>query len=457
MASISSYASKGESTHYSRSFIFNELASKTCKVLWGNPPFAETSGSFVKINDKEIQVITCFHNKSWDNSHITVIYNTSEWMAKRSQEALPQLAAYHDIGVLDIDKKGAPLEVNPFYIGKSTNFVAIGEDVYFAGFPLGEDYPSTQIGYVCSLDEPRRRFKIDATVLSGHSGGPVARLKKDTLELIGIVSSQLVDLTQEFLEISQLQPDRFRAWNDPASNYAGDHSVIEAIKQLNHAVLSNISTGISSITFITDPLFPEVSLQPDVEKQEMYAESLVPSGEHYNTSASSVSGNIDISELLAQRELEISTIPSSVYKESKVSELPVMKKTELEDQLKKLGWHFRNHGAGHDIWTNGRIIETVPRHTEIKKGLALKILKTAQSSPPSSVEVSNPIFPGEGPVNRLNFESKLREYGWFLSRNEENDAVWSNETMVIRFAKYETIERDRAIELASQAQENPRV
>ena len=59
-----------------------------------------------------------------------------------------------------------------------------------------------------------------------------------------------------------------------------------------------------------------------------------------------------------------------------------MKKKELEKRLNKLGWWHHRHGANHDVWTNGKINEFIPRHKEVKERLAGKILKKAKLNPP---------------------------------------------------------------------------
>jgi mRNA interferase HicA len=38
-----------------------------------------------------------------------------------------------------------------------------------------------------------------------------------------------------------------------------------------------------------------------------------------------------------------------------------MKRRELEERLKRLGWWFVRHGARHDLWTNGVDVEAIPR------------------------------------------------------------------------------------------------
>ena len=44
-----------------------------------------------------------------------------------------------------------------------------------------------------------------------------------------------------------------------------------------------------------------------------------------------------------------------------------MKKKDLERKLKKAGWWLDRHGSNHDIWTNGKITNQVPRHAEVNK------------------------------------------------------------------------------------------
>jgi len=47
-----------------------------------------------------------------------------------------------------------------------------------------------------------------------------------------------------------------------------------------------------------------------------------------------------------------------------------MKKRDLEKRLSELDWWFDSHGGSHDHWTNGKMIESVPRHREINRLLA---------------------------------------------------------------------------------------
>lgn len=52
-----------------------------------------------------------------------------------------------------------------------------------------------------------------------------------------------------------------------------------------------------------------------------------------------------------------------------------MKRTDLENKLKKKGWKYLRSGGNHDIWTNGKDIEAIPRHKEINENLAKAIIK----------------------------------------------------------------------------------
>ena len=52
-----------------------------------------------------------------------------------------------------------------------------------------------------------------------------------------------------------------------------------------------------------------------------------------------------------------------------------MKRKDLIKLLENNGWYLKRNGANHDIYTNGKSTETVPRHSEIKENLAKAIIK----------------------------------------------------------------------------------
>ena len=55
-----------------------------------------------------------------------------------------------------------------------------------------------------------------------------------------------------------------------------------------------------------------------------------------------------------------------------------MKRRDLDRRLRQLGWTLVRHGGRHDLWTDGRTYEAVPRHADIHERLALAILARAQ-------------------------------------------------------------------------------
>ena len=52
-----------------------------------------------------------------------------------------------------------------------------------------------------------------------------------------------------------------------------------------------------------------------------------------------------------------------------------MKRRDLVKLLKANGWWLLRNGTNHDIYTNGKVSETIPRHSEIKEQLALAIIR----------------------------------------------------------------------------------
>jgi mRNA interferase HicA len=55
-----------------------------------------------------------------------------------------------------------------------------------------------------------------------------------------------------------------------------------------------------------------------------------------------------------------------------------VKKRDLENALRRIGWTFLRHGKNHDIWTDGEREEAIPRHNEINEKLARTILRRAE-------------------------------------------------------------------------------
>jgi mRNA interferase HicA len=55
-----------------------------------------------------------------------------------------------------------------------------------------------------------------------------------------------------------------------------------------------------------------------------------------------------------------------------------MKTADLERKLRIAGCYLKRQGGSHSLWINPKtgVIETIPRHKEIKEPLAKKILKS---------------------------------------------------------------------------------
>jgi mRNA interferase HicA len=54
-----------------------------------------------------------------------------------------------------------------------------------------------------------------------------------------------------------------------------------------------------------------------------------------------------------------------------------VKRRVLERRLTDCGWKFVRHGGNHDVWSDGRREEAIPRHREISERLAQTILRRA--------------------------------------------------------------------------------
>jgi len=52
-----------------------------------------------------------------------------------------------------------------------------------------------------------------------------------------------------------------------------------------------------------------------------------------------------------------------------------MKRKDLIRLLIKAGWWLAREGGNHDIYTNGKQIEPIPRHRELNEELAKAIIK----------------------------------------------------------------------------------
>jgi len=54
-----------------------------------------------------------------------------------------------------------------------------------------------------------------------------------------------------------------------------------------------------------------------------------------------------------------------------------MKRRDLQEKLRALGWRLVRHGARHDVWSAGDREIAVPTHNEINEYVGKAILKEA--------------------------------------------------------------------------------
>lgn len=52
-----------------------------------------------------------------------------------------------------------------------------------------------------------------------------------------------------------------------------------------------------------------------------------------------------------------------------------MKRRDLIKCLEQNGWYLKRNGSNHDLYTDGKRVEPIPRHTEINERLAQDIIR----------------------------------------------------------------------------------
>jgi hypothetical protein len=57
-----------------------------------------------------------------------------------------------------------------------------------------------------------------------------------------------------------------------------------------------------------------------------------------------------------------------------------MKKADVTKILRSLGWWDTGKGKKHEKWTNGELVNMVPRHREINEDTAKSIIKLARAN-----------------------------------------------------------------------------
>ena len=52
-----------------------------------------------------------------------------------------------------------------------------------------------------------------------------------------------------------------------------------------------------------------------------------------------------------------------------------MKRRDLIKLFEQNGWWYKRHGLEHDVYTNGKYSESIPRHREIKEPTAKAMIR----------------------------------------------------------------------------------
>lgn len=264
--------------------IFNQLAAKTCRVEWewkGIP--LSTTGCFIKrLGQERVQILTCFHDESWKTAQISMIYKVradgKELFSTKIECTLDPEVVFRNAKRVDLCLLNFSKKITPSHFFETTNnssYLSLGETVYFSGFPLSKEHPLIHMGYISSKEkkETISQFTIDGTVVAGHSGGPVVMVNNGNLELIGIISSQMVSMTQSLLKASKAQIDPIAAFNDCAGSY-GDSDIRTVLQDLMSNFLKNISTGIGNVNATTNLpyLFEEETISTEEPSDQMVNE-----------------------------------------------------------------------------------------------------------------------------------------------------------------------------------------
>lgn len=382
--------------------LYESLANSTCKVTWEDEgENMETTGTFIKFQGKA-GVLTCFHKRGWKDTNISVRIASEVFSGIQIAEHVSSsLAEKHDICVLNFSKAEYPY----FDIGENFGKPKLGEKVYFAGYPLGQSAPIIHKGTISSVQADN--FTIDGTVVAGNSGGAVVALRDRKIVLLGVINSQIVDLTEQLLRARDVKLPSIVAMNDVAPSF-GDSDVRDVTMQIVTNLLSNLSTGIGKARMISQ--LPSIFQEEIQEKKVTIPKPRLPregnitltgippkkqtmnkdNREFWDTGAMSAMSGMLEADPWMQRRLGIGVSlleQRAIIPPRRVSEQPVMKRRIVEDALKAEGWYLLEHDANHDRWTNGEMIggkyftEAVPRHPDIKEELAKKIIRTAQEHP----------------------------------------------------------------------------
>ena len=186
---------------------------ESCVRILINSKSPSGSGFFIDPN----LVVTCFHviTKEWPVDPNTKKFDATKWrphpdivVKTASEETIPaecisppkatDISPYRfDFAILRLKTKPTKSYVSvPFC--KNSPSLAIGDDVYFSGFPLGAPAMLTHKGMLSGFTKNQSMLCIQAPINKGNSGCALLNTRG---EVIGIISNREGGISQELNRI----------------------------------------------------------------------------------------------------------------------------------------------------------------------------------------------------------------------------------------------------------------
>jgi V8-like Glu-specific endopeptidase len=241
--------------------VFAKIRPLICSI---NSTIGEASGFFI---NHEGTILTAAHNIpqekvneafrfTTDYVQINYAHQERAYFPCSTPDIIQQHAEALDLYSIRLDDHRIKQEDIIPFLPKEISLTE-GMKVYFAGFPLGQDKVTFHKGIISSITENQgiTRFTIDGTVVPGNSGGPVVIQHQGRVYLIGVITSEVADLSHEDREIiSTMQfmaeaPIDAMVYSLPYVTPEGKQETkkVEQIRTLHLAldlIQRNLSTGI---------------------------------------------------------------------------------------------------------------------------------------------------------------------------------------------------------------------
>ena len=216
--------------------LYQYINRRTCRVEW-EKSHNKTSGCLIKINDQALCILTCFHNEDKKEAPQVFIGNC------RVNCTIREASNKHDFAILDGDLASF-CDYFKVALNKDNHPPKGGDEVFFSGYPANESDPLVHSGHVSSVKNTSS-FRVDASVVQGFSGGPVVSWKPDSIPcLIGIMSTQIVNISNQLLNESRAPSPGPYPYNAPPSYYKGQGSLQSSVENIQRDILKNLNLGI---------------------------------------------------------------------------------------------------------------------------------------------------------------------------------------------------------------------